>query len=109
MAQHKFEAPTGIGEENDEETERYLPIQPVKSVTNKLSNESSQLDGQDSSEMQNKVICDWYHCVNELKLSWCENCGCVINNDWQYSSCKEPLNIVTHKNLVTMVTPKQTH
>ena len=89
-AQHKFEAPTtGIDEENDEETnfcKRYLPIQP----TNDLSNEYSQLNGQDRSETTQ--ICDWCHCVNELKLSWCENCGRVINNDQQYSSCKDPLN-----------------
>ena len=95
-AQHKFEAPTGISEENDEETDlckRYLPIQLVKSDTNEPSNEYSQLVGQDRSELQNKVICDWCNYVNELKLSWCENCGRVINNkDQRYGSCKDALN-----------------
>ena len=94
-AQHKFEAPTGISEENDEETDlckRYLPIQLVKSDANEPSNEYSQLVGQDRSEPQNKVICNWCHYVNELKLSWCENCGRVMNKDQQYSSCKNPLN-----------------
>ena len=98
----KFEAPTEISEEHDEETEfckRCSPTshnQPVENDAPKLSinTSCSPLDVEYESEAGSEAIdvCDWCHCVNELRLSWCENCGRVINKDQQYSSCRDPLN-----------------
>ena len=102
-ALNKFEALTGISsgisEEHDEETDfskRYSPanqIQPVENDAIKLSNDLYSylpLESEAGSEVID--VCDWCHCVNELRLSWCENCGRVINKDQQYSSCRDPLN-----------------
>ena len=102
----KFEAPTGISEETGL-CKHYSPvkhIQPVESDTTKLNDNHpssypcTPSDLRHESAVENRVIdvCDWCHCVNELRLSWCENCGRVINKDQQYSSSKEPLNSDTH-------------
>ena len=97
----KFEAaPTEISEESDEQADlckRYSPVnhmQPVESDATKLNDDYPfLLDLQFKSGAESRVIdvCDWCHCVNEMRLSWCENCGRVMNKDQQYSS-SGPLN-----------------
>ena len=98
----KSEAPTRISKEPDEQADlckRYSPvnhIQPVENDSTKLNDDYPclPLDLQFKGGAESRVIdvCDWCHCVNEMRLSWCENCGRVINKDQQYSLSRDPLN-----------------
>ena len=98
-AQDKFEAPTENSKQSDKETNFYIQsslVDHIQSVENDTTNGDLclQLNGQYESEAQSEVtnICSWCHCVNELRLNWCENCGCVINNEQECSPNMDLLN-----------------
>ena len=67
-------------------------IKPVEnSPTSNNGDRSLQVDVRSRYESEVIAICRWCHCENQLKLSWCENCGRVINEDQKYSPCRDLL------------------
>ena len=89
------EAPAGISAPYDENTTGLQDYPPTVSLI-KPAEDSAVFNNDDVSLQENVqsrseslvAICDWCQCVNELKLSWCENCGRVINTDQEYSPYK---------------------
>lgn len=97
-AQDKFEAHTAPSNKRKDFSNHFPPVhhtQSIESNTTELANSDQclQLDGQDESAVID--ICDWCHCMNELRLSWCENCGRVISKEQQHSTGIHLLNCGT--------------
>ena len=44
-----------------------------------------------SSCVSEKTVCDWCNWSNELQLSWCENCGHVVNSSQDKYETKDHL------------------
>ena len=45
-----------------------------------------------SSCVREKTVCDWCNWSNELQLSWCENCGHVVNSSQDKCETKDLCN-----------------
>jgi len=48
-----------------------------------------------SSCVSEKTVCEWCSWTNELQLSWCENCGRVVNSS--KDKCKSKNHLLDHK------------
>ena len=88
-AQDRFEAPTGL---SSQYTSQCSVVHQIQSVENNVTELNDDVPCSHLNVRRENNICDWCHCVNELRLSWCENCGHVINKDQEYFPCRELLN-----------------
>ena len=73
----------------------------MKKLENNVTELNDDVPCSHLNVLRESDICDWCHCVNELRLSWCENCGRVINKDQEYLPCRELLNGGTQEVLVS--------